>query len=141
VSLAMRVVGDWMFGNVPFYELARFDDTFAIGGTTGVRGVPAQRYYGKLKAFGNLELRLEVVSFRALGKPLTLGLVPFVDAGRLWADTHAHPELDGRGVGLKYGYGGGLRVQSGSSFVIRLDVAASPDASPVGGYFSAGQMF
>ncbi len=141
VTLAARVVGDWMFGNVPFYELARFDDTYALGGTTGVRGVPAQRYYGKLKAFGNLELRLEVATFRALGKSLTLGVVPFFDAGRLWADTNAHPDLDGRGLGLKYGAGGGLRVQSGSSFVIRLDVAGSPDATPVSGYFSAGQMF
>ena len=60
VSLAMRAVGDWMFGNVPFYERARFDDTFALGGSLGVRGVPA---------------------------------------------------------------GGGLRLQSGSAFVIRLDVA------------------
>jgi len=141
ITLAVRVVGDWMFGNVPFYELARFDDTFALGGTTGVRGVPAQRYYGKLKAFGNAELRLEVATFRALGKALTLGVVPFFDAGRLWADAERHPELDGRGVGLKYGAGGGLRVQSGTSFVIRLDVAGSPDATPVSGYFSAGQMF
>jgi outer membrane protein assembly factor BamA len=141
VALAMRAVGDWMFGNVPFYELARFDDTFALGGSTGVRGVPAQRYYGKIKAFGNVELRIEAVGFRAFGKSLMLGIVPFFDAGRLWADAESHPELDGRGIGLKYGYGGGLRVQSGSSFVVRLDVAASPDASPVSGYFSAGQMF
>ena len=141
VSLALRAVGDWMFGNVPFYELARFDDTSAIGGIFGVRGVPAQRYYGKIKTFGNAELRLEALSFRALGKPLMLAVVPFFDAGRLWADAESHPELDGRGLGLKYGYGGGLRLQSGSSFVIRLDVAGSPDARPVSGYFGAGQMF
>ncbi len=141
VALAMRAVGDWLFGDVPFYELARYDDTSALGGITGVRGVPAQRYYGKIKAFGNLELRLEACSFRAFGKPLTLGIVPFFDAGRLWADAESHPELDGRGWGLKYGYGGGLRLQSGSSFVIRLDVAGSPDATPVSGYFAAGQTF
>ncbi len=141
VALATRVVGDWLFGTVPFYELARFDDTYALGGTLGVRGVPAQRYYGKRKLLGNIELRLEVATFRAVGKWLTLSLSPFFDVGRLWADTKPQPELDGQGLGLKYGYGGGLRVQSGSSFVIRLDVAASPDANPVSGYFSAGQMF
>ncbi|HYP76469.1 MAG TPA: BamA/TamA family outer membrane protein [Polyangiaceae bacterium] len=141
VTLAVRAVGDWMFGNVPFYELARFDDTYALGGTTGVRGVPAQRYYGKRKVLGNLELRLEVAKFRALGKALALGAVPFFDAGRVWADSDAQPELDGQGLGIKYGYGAGLRLQSGSSFVVRLDVAASPDANPVSGYFSAGQMF
>ena len=69
------------------------------------------------------------------------GLVPFFDAGRVWADSTPQPELDGQGLGLKYGAGGGLRLQSGSSFLLRLDVAASPDASPVSGYFSAGQIF
>ncbi|HEY3666653.1 MAG TPA: BamA/TamA family outer membrane protein, partial [Polyangiaceae bacterium] len=141
VTLAVRGVGDLMFGDVPFYELARYDDTFAVGGSLGVRGVPAQRYYGKLKALGNVELRIEAVSFRALGKPLVLAVVPFFDGGRVWADIRPHPELDGRGVGLKYGAGGGLRVQSGSSFVIRADLAWSPDATPVSGYFSAGQAF
>ncbi|MEO7036253.1 MAG: BamA/TamA family outer membrane protein [Polyangiaceae bacterium] len=141
ITLATRLVGDWMFGNVPFYELARFDDTFALGGSTGVRGVPAQRYYGKIKLFGNAELRMEVASFRALGKELTLAVVPLFDAGRLWADAASHPELDGHGVGLKYGYGGGVRVQSGSSFVIRAEVASSPDATPISGYFAAGQAF
>jgi len=141
VTLALRTVGDWLFGNAPFYELARYDDTFAVGGSLGVRGVPAQRYYGKLKALGSLELRLEAVSFRALGKSLVLGIVPFFDGGRVWADTAPHPELDGRGVGLKYGAGAGLRLQSGSSFVIRVDLAWSPDATPVSGYVSAGQAF
>jgi outer membrane protein assembly factor BamA len=141
LTLAVRAVADWMFGNAPFYELARFDDTFAIGGTTGVRGVPAQRYYGKLKAFGNVEVRAELFTFKALGKPVVFALVPFFDAGRLWADFASHPELDGTGIGLKYGTGGGVRLQSGSSFVIRADVAWSPDATPISGYFSAGQMF
>ena len=141
ITLATRLVGDWMFGDVPFYELARFDDTFALGGSTGVRGVPAQRYYGKIKLFGNAELRLEVSRFRALGKELSLAIVPLFDAGRLWADSKSHPELDGRGIGLKYGYGGGVRIQSGSSFVIRAEVAASPDATPISGYFAAGQVF
>jgi hemolysin activation/secretion protein len=130
-----------MFGNTPFYELARFDDTYAIGGVLGVRGVPAQRYSGKLKALANIEIRVEIVSFRALGKRMVFGVAPFFDAGRVWADFGYHPDLDGRGVGLKYGYGGGLRLQSGSSFVLRADVAGSPDANPVSGYFMAGQMF
>ncbi|HXN33349.1 MAG TPA: BamA/TamA family outer membrane protein, partial [Polyangiaceae bacterium] len=128
-------------GDPPFYALTCFEDTYAIGGMNGVRGVPGQRYYGKLKALGNVELRTELASFRALGKPMVFGVVGFLDGGRVWADTKVQPELDGRGVGLKYGVGGGLRLQSGSAFVIRLDVAWSPDATPVGGYVAAGQMF
>lgn len=146
--LAMRLVGDVLVGQPPFYELSRFQDayaTYALGGQNGVRGVPGQRYYGKVKVLGNLEIRTELASFRALGKPMTFGVVGLADGGRVWADTSSHPELDGTRIGLKYGLGGGLRLQSGSSFVLRLDVAWSPDASalgaPVGGYFAAGQMF
>jgi outer membrane protein assembly factor BamA len=148
VVLAMRLVGDVLIGQPPFYELSRFEDayaTYALGGQNGVRGVPGQRYYGKVKVLGNLEVRTEISSFHALGKPMTWGIVGFMDGGRVWADTSYHPELDGTGIGLKYGVGGGLRLQSGSSFVLRADVAWSPDASalgsPVGGYFAAGQMF
>jgi hypothetical protein len=148
VVLAMRLVGDALVGQPPFYELSRFQDayaTYALGGQNGVRGVPGQRYYGKVKVLGNVEIRTELASFRALGKRMTFGVVGLADGGRVWADTSLHPELDGTGLGLKYGVGGGLRLQSGSSFVLRLDVAWSPDAyalgSPVGGYFAAGQMF
>ncbi len=61
--------------------------------------------------------------------------------GRLWADTHPEPELNGRGTGLKYGAGGGVRLQSAASFVIRADLAWSPDPTPLSGYFAAGQAF
>ena len=144
ITLALRIAADVIFGDPPFYELSRFRDTYdtyAIGGLNGVRGVPAQRYYGKVKLLGNAELRTEVVSFHALGHPVVLGVVAFFDGGRVWADTTPQPALDGHGLGLKYGVGGGLRLQSGSAFVLRADVAYSPDASPVGGYVAAGQMF
>ena len=141
VTLALRGVADILFGHPPFYELSRFDDTYALGGPNGVRGIPAQRYYGKIKLFGNIELRNELFSFRALGKPLRAGFILFFDGGRVWADTSAQPALDGTGLGLKYGTGGGLRLQSGETFVLRVDVAWSPDANPVGAYFAAGQTF
>jgi hypothetical protein len=141
ITLAARLVGDLLYGDPPFYELSRFEDTYAIGGLNGVRGVPAQRYYGKVKVLGNAELRTEIVNFHLLGKLVTFGMVGFIDGGRLWADTSAQPELDGTGLGLKYGVGGGLRFQSGSAFVLRADAAWSPDAKPIGAYVAAGQMF
>ncbi len=141
ITLAARVVGDVLYGDPPFYALARFEDTYAIGGLNGVRGVPGQRYYGKMKALGNVELRTEILSLHAFGNNMVFGAVGFLDGGRVWADTSLHPELDGSRIGLKYGVGGGLRLQSGSAFVLRLDVAWSPDATPVGAYFAAGQMF
>jgi hypothetical protein len=141
IVLATRVAGDLLYGDPPFYTLSRFENTYAIGGLNGVRGVPGQRYYGKIKALGNVELRTEIATFHALGNDMVVGAVGFLDGGRVWTDTSAQPALDGTGIGLKYGVGGGLRLQSGSAFVLRLDVAWSPDATPVAGYFAAGQMF
>jgi hypothetical protein len=139
--LALRAVGDLLFGDPPFYELPRFDDTFAVGGSKGVRGVPAQRYYGRIKALANVELRSELFSAHIFGDERRFGLVGFTDFGRVWADYHERPELDGTGLDLKYGVGGGLRMASGETFVLRLDVAWSPDANPVGGYLLAGHIF
>ncbi|MEO5767052.1 MAG: BamA/TamA family outer membrane protein [Polyangia bacterium] len=139
--LAARAVADMQFGHPPFYELARYEDTFALGGQNGVRGVPGQRYYGKIKIFTNFEVRSQLLKFKLFGKDSTLGAALFFDVGRLWADWGSHPELDGRGWGLKYGTGGGLRLQQGKTFVVRADLAWSPDARPVGGYVGAGQMF
>jgi surface antigen Omp85-like protein len=138
---AARGVLDWLAGDPPFYELARFDDTPALGGGKGVRGVPAGRYYGMVKAFANLELRSELFRFRFLSKRNVFGVTGFIDGGRLWSGVPRSEELDGTGLGLKLGVGGGLRVAAGDSFVLRADVAWSKDASPVGAYLLAGQLF
>jgi hypothetical protein len=139
--MAARLVGDLQLGGPPFYELARYDEASAIGGANGVRGVPGDRYYGKRKVFGNLEARLALWKFTAWGSPYRFGVTGFFDGGRVWADLESQPELDGTGFGLKYGVGGGLRLQKGQTFLLRADIAWSPDARPIGGYFLAGQMF
>jgi hypothetical protein len=141
LSLAVRGVFDLLIGSPPFYELARFEETSAIGGLRGVRGVPAQRYYGKVKLFGNAEARLRLGDLGVGKRRFGIGLVAFFDGGRLWSELDPMRALDGRGIGLKYGVGGGVRVQQGRTFVVRADLAWSPDARPVGGYLAAGQMF
>ncbi len=139
--LSVRLVLDSLLGQPPFYELARYDGTYAIGGGKGVRGIPARRYHGTFKAFSNLELRCRVVTFDLFDKPHQLGVVGFVDGGRVWADYHRLSELDGNGPGLKLGFGGGLRLGAGKSFVLRADVATSPDSGGVSGYLGAGHIF
>ena len=141
LTFAARAVADLLFGDVPFYELSRFDGSSAIGGLKGVRGVPANRYYGKVKLLGNLELRSELFSARFWGKNNKFGLTGFFDAGRVFAEYKRSPELDGTGLDLKYGAGGGLRLAAGDSFVLRFDVAWSPDADPVGAYLTSGHVF
>ena len=89
--LAAGLVGDVLIGDVPFYELSRYDETSALGGAKGVRGIPKNRYYGKRKVFGNLELRRPAGRFRVGDSQYQLGLTGFLDGGRVWADLRARP--------------------------------------------------
>jgi outer membrane protein assembly factor BamA len=141
VILAGRAIVDLKFGTPPFYELTRFLDAPAIGGSGGIRGVPGYRYYGKAKLMTNLEVRTRFAEFSLFGEPVLLSAVGFLDVGRLWSDYQVAPELDGLGLGLKFGVGAGLRFQRGSSFVLRGDLAWSPDARPIGAYLASGHMF
>lgn len=140
--LAVRLLGDLLFGDVPLYELARYGGLQPGDGPAGplaIRGPRVQRYHGKIKIFGNLEVRGRLLRFRLFGLPTELGLVAFFDAGRIWAEWRPRPELDGRGLGLKYATGGGFRYRWGSSLVVRGDLGWSPDGVLVS--VDAGHVF
>lgn len=142
--LALRACVDLLHGRVPFYELAEVGGLApfnALGGAHGVRGVPAGRYHGKLKILGNLELRSVFYRFDIVSHRFALGAGLFFDSGRLWSDIPPRSDLDGSGVELKFGTGGGLRIHWGDTVVIRFDVAYSPDARPVAIYLDLGQAF
>ena len=139
--LAGRLVGDVLVGDVPFFLLAESAEGYALGGVTGVRGVPSQRYYGKTKAYGTFEVRVQFPSYRAYGQNVTWGTTGFVDAGCVIAGYKPDDKLDGKVLGLKYGVGGGIRLQWGETFLLRGDAAWSPDANPVAFYFNVGHAF
>jgi outer membrane protein assembly factor BamA len=136
-----RLIGDVLLGDPPFYELTRIDDMSMVGGGKGIRGMVGQRYYGKGRVVGNVEVQVPILHHDVFKKPFAVYLAGFTDAGRVWAELRSNPGLDGTGPGLKYGVGGGLRIQEGKTFVIRADVAWSPDGEPVGAYFNAGNIF
>ena len=107
-----------------------------------VFGIAAPDLPGLLAPFGNVEAISELFPFDIGQKHFVLGVAAFVDAGRTWTELgRTHPELDGTGLGLKYGLGGGLRLQQGRTLMVRLDLAWAPDADPIGAYFAAGEIF
>ena len=140
--VAGRVMADALFGRPPFLELARVGGQlpdYGPGGATTVRGVPLQRYHGKIKVITNLELRSRFLRLKLAKRPLILGALAFLDLGRVWTDWQATPSLDGTAIDLKVGLGGGLRLQWGGTFVVRADVGWSPDG--LGIYFDVGHIF
>jgi outer membrane protein assembly factor BamA len=138
IVVALRVMGDGLTKDAPLFELGRFGGLTAIegiGGESSVRGVPKQRYIGRIKAMSTAELRVRVADGRLLDRVVSFGLVAFVDTGRVW-------QLDGtdrRFFEFHSGSGGGLRIWH-REFVVRVDVATS-DERPVNFYFTFGNFF
>jgi hypothetical protein len=144
VVLALRLVGDTLLGDPPVYELARyggFDGGLGPGGSDAIRGVPNGRYHARWKLFGNAELRFVITRFTVLKQKLVFGTTLFFDAGRVWSELPGNPSLDHGHHPLKYGFGSGATVKWGRHFLLRLEGAWSPDASPVGIYFNIGHSF
>jgi hypothetical protein len=148
--LAGRFVANFQMGNVPFYDLFQagpFDQKEMPGGSAGIRGVPVGRYLGPIKVVGNIELRAMWLKFSVLGQKFTIGDTLFFDTGRVWSDYTFHSPLDGTGIGLKYGVGGGIYVLWGQAAMLRIEAAYSPDAVsenpslPLGIYVEDGTMF
>ncbi len=87
------------------------------------------------------------VKFHLLKQKVTLGADALFDTGRSWVDYTFRSPLDGSGLGLKYGVGGGIYVLWGQAAMFRIDAAYSPDAAaenpsfPLGLYVADGVMF
>ena len=78
-TLAFRGGGRKIWGDAPFFESA------FIGGRGTVRGMEAQRYAGDASLYGTSELRIPVAKLRFI-LPLDIGVLGFVEAGRVYVD-------------------------------------------------------
>jgi Omp85 superfamily domain len=146
--LAVRGIGDALLGNPPFYEMGTvgsFTRTEAPGGGSSVRGVAGQRFHGKLKVVGNLELRAQLLPFRVAGQRFNLGAIAFVDVGRVWADYGdveiAGESLDDGLTNFAMGVGAGLRLKWGETFIVRVDPGYSPTEKTFGLYINVDHIF
>lgn len=141
VTIANRFLAQQLGGDAPFYALTEIQTTQksqdGLGGSSTVRGIPKDRYAGKGTIVSNNEVRWRAVDFTLHGRESSLILSGFVDAGRVWDD---HIDLGGALSDLHAGYGGGVRLAFGSSFVIATDVGHSAQSTaPI--YIGLGYQF
>ena len=119
VTIANRLLAQQLTGDAPFYALTEIQTTQkaqdGLGGSSTVRGVPKDRYVGKGTVVSNNEIRWRAADFTLHGRESSLILSGFVDAGRVWDDRI---DFSGALRDLHAGYGGGVRLAFGSSFVI-----------------------
>ncbi|HMA22919.1 MAG TPA: BamA/TamA family outer membrane protein [Gemmatimonadaceae bacterium] len=141
LTLANRLLVQNTIGDAPFYVLSELQTTQkpqdGLGGSSSVRGLPKDRYIGKGIAVSNNEVRWRAVDFTLRGRPSSVVLSGFVDAGRVWTDV---VDLSTLARDLHAGYGGGARLGFGSSFVIATDVGHSAQ-SAASIYIGLGYLF
>jgi hypothetical protein len=140
IVFATRVEGDALTPGAPLFELSRFggvDPIEGVGGERTVRGIPRARYIGRVKLIATEELRVRVADARMLDRRVSIGMVAFVDTGRVWQFENN----DGAGFFKNFhsGAGGGLRLYH-REFVIRMDVGTSHERA-VNFYLTFGNFF
>ena len=137
---ANRVLVQHVLGDAPFYQLFTLESSFkqqeGLGGAKSVRGLPKNRYVGRGVFLWNAELRWRALEWSLAGKSFHTVLSVFLDSGRVWHDDA--PALDPGA--LHHGYGGGVRVGMGESFVVAVDAGTSAEAG-LGLYIGLGYLY
>jgi outer membrane protein assembly factor BamA len=140
ITLAARLIGETVSGDMPVAMLPVFGSSFkdfeGVGGAQSVRGLFRNRFLGRSRVVGNVEVRGRGGRFAVLGQQFRPGIVLFADAGRVW-DDRGEPEL---GTGLRWGKGGGLRLAWGESFIVAIDFAHGSEAGQQM-YMGLGHLF
>ena len=116
--LAARLMGEALFGEIPFYELNQWGgavQTVGFGGYMSLRGIRYGRYRAPGKAMLNTEMRIDALRHSLGGKPFVWQLVPFVDLGTVFLDGGGTPPLH-------TALGVGLRPIYDQAFVGRMDL-------------------
>jgi hypothetical protein len=118
-----RVIVDGVVGDAPWRERVRLGglvESSGIGGLDVGRGIRLARYPGRLRLSLQHELRATPVTLDVFGNTLALPVALFLDTGAALFDDGAPPRL-------LVGGGVSFRVVWNKTFVMRLDLAVSPE--------------
>ncbi len=95
-----------------------------LGRNQHLRGYRSDRFYGNVAWWGTVEYRYPVWSYRGDGVGLSSML--FFDVGRVGVDVKE--AVDGE---IRYSYGFGIRAETPSLFLVRIQVGFSPEGAQV----------
>ena len=127
--LAVRVMAECLWGDVPFYEMVRWGGSIPIlgfGGWETLRAVPFGRWRAPHRAVANMELRIDFLRFRLFKETMRLQAVPFADVGTVWGAGETATALPPE-VPFHPAVGAGLHLMWADAFVGRIDLAFAPD--------------
>ena len=133
---ATRWRGEWLFGDVPFYEMVHWGGYVPVagfGGAETLRGISSGRWRGPGKAIASLELRLDVYERTVRSYPLRFEVAPFGDLGFVFGDDLVKSVAVPTDP-VHVGAGLGVRVIVDGTFVGGMDfgVGRDPMFDPAG---------
>lgn len=129
--LANQFLSDFVAGYAPIPEMARVGGLLGalnfrgFGGQYLGRGMPQEFIPGRVKISNQIELRYLFWGFDLWSQHFDLGAVTFLDTGLARWDWS---EFLREALVLHLGFGGGLRAIWNNAYLLRADVAFSPDA-------------
>jgi len=103
VVLATRVGGSHNFGDFDFYNAPSLGGSQSdhLGGHLTIRGYNSGRFTGRSVFYHNTDLRIRVLNKVKVGMPVSFGIVPAFDYGRVWSDGEPSNKWH-------YSYGSGI---------------------------------
>jgi len=127
------------FGDVPFYAFPSMSvpvntQKEGLGGWSTLRGYHANRFVGKVKIQGNLELRWSLPDFTVWNQHFRPMIAPFVDTGRVFDKVGRFSANDWKGAG-----GVSVRLAWNLATIISLDYGFGSEGNLL--YLWLGQPF
>ena len=129
VVLGWRVMLEWLWGDIPFYEMVRWggsEPILGFGGYQTIRGISFGRWRAPGKGVANLELRIDLFRHRAFRSVLRWQAVVFGDLGGVWGSESGWTQ-EAPAFPFHAGTGLGVRAILADTFVARLDLGLAPD--------------
>jgi hypothetical protein len=112
LTLATRFGIEHNIGSYPFY------DANTLGGKQTLRGLLSNRYAGRTSFYNNIETRTKLFDFQNYLLGGEMGVLGFVDHGRVWTDGESSDKWH-------FGAGGGLWMSVFNMAVIRGSIGFS----------------
>ncbi|GAB5518354.1 MAG: metallophosphoesterase [Rhodothermales bacterium] len=118
LTLALRAGGRHIVGDFPFYAAS------TLGSAQNLRGYRSTRFAGRSSLYQNAEVRMKLLNADFYILRGELGLLGFVDQGRVWTDGESSDVWH-------RGYGGGAWFSAFGVMVVSTSVGFSEDENSV----------
>ena len=111
--IAFRVGGTTLFNKFEFYQANSLGGQEMAHNTANLRGYHRDRFVGRSTIYQNTEIRIRLAQLRNYILPFELGLIAFIDNGRVWLDGEDSSRWHS-------GYGGGVTLSPTEKFVLTI---------------------